>query len=88
MAQNIVNMTEQDILQDSLSSQKLITDTYNIWAGECVNVNLRDEFLCILKEEHEIQAELFNEMQSHGWYQTKPVQQQELDSLRQKFGCC
>ncbi len=88
MANNVMNMCERDILKDFLSSQKFITDTYNIWAGECVNQNLRDEFLCILKEEHEIQSELFTEMQNHGWYQTKPAEQQELDQLRQKFGCC
>ena len=62
-----------------------MTGTYNTWAGECVNGNLRDDFLCILKEEHEIQAELFSEMQSHGWYQTKPAEQQELNTLRQQY---
>ncbi|MBS7315443.1 MAG: spore coat protein [Clostridiaceae bacterium] len=88
MANNVINMSERDILDDFLSSQKFIADTYNTWAGECVNANLRDDFLCILKEEHDIQSELFTEMQNHGWYQTKPVEQTELDKLRQKFGCC
>jgi len=88
MANNVINMCEKDIMQDLLSSQKHITGTYNIFAGECVNLNLRDEFLHILKEEHEIQSEIFTEMQNHGWYQVKPVPQQELDQLRQKFNCC
>ena len=87
MADNVINMSEQDILNDFLATQKHIAETYNNWAGECANANLRDEFLCILKEEHEIQSELFTEMQNHGWYQTKPAQQQELQQLRQKFSC-
>lgn len=86
MADNVINMSERDILDDFLTSQKHIAGTYNTWAGECVNRNLRDEFLCILKEEHEIQSELFTEMQNHGWYQTQPAGQQELTGLRQKFG--
>jgi spore coat protein CotF len=85
MPNNVINMSEQDILKDFLSSQKFITETYNTWAGECVNTNLRDDFLCILKEEHDIQSDIFTEMQNHGWYQTKPAEQTELDTLRQKF---
>jgi spore coat protein CotF len=85
MPSNVINMSEQDILKDFLSSQKFITETYNTWAGECVNTNLRDDFLCILKEEHDIQSDIFTEMQSHGWYPTKPAEQTELDTLRQKF---
>lgn len=87
MAGNVINMSEKDILNDFLQAQKQITGTYNTWAGECVNMNLRDDFLCILKEEHEIQSELFTEMQNHGWYQTKPAEPQELNQIRQKFGC-
>ncbi len=49
MADNVINMSEQDILNDFLCSQKHITDTYNTWAGECVNPNLRDDFLVYLK---------------------------------------
>ena len=88
MADNVINMSDQDILQDFLSTAKQVTGTYNIWAGECVNTDLRDEFLCILKEEHEIQSELFKEMQSRGWYQTKPADCNDIKKLKEKYGCC
>ena len=72
-------MSEKDILTDCLNSQKFISSNYNTFAGECTNTNLRDEFLCILKEEHQIQSDIFSELQSHGWYQVKQATQQEVD---------
>ena len=87
MANNVINMSEQDILSDCLNSQKHITNNYNMFAGECSNTNLRDDFLNILKEEHLIQSDIFTEMQSHGWYETKPASQQEVEALKTKFPC-
>lgn len=76
---------EKEILQDSLISQKHITSAYNSFAGECVNQELRGAFLNILDDEHKIQADIFSEMQSKGWYQTDPAEQQKLNQVRQKF---
>ncbi|MGE4354744.1 MAG: spore coat protein [Oscillospiraceae bacterium] len=78
-------LSEKEILQDSLSSQKLISSGYNTFAGECVNEQLRGAFLAILDDEHKIQADIFNEMQANGWYQTEPAEQQKLNKVRQKF---
>ena len=78
-------MDEKNILQDSLISQKLITDSYNTFAGECVNQQLRTTMLNILDDEHTIQAEIFNCLQSHGWYKTEPAQQQKIVEAKQKF---
>ena len=78
-------LDEKQILQDSLISQKLIADSYNTYAGECVNKQLRDTMLNILGDEHVIQADIFNCLQSHGWYQTEPAQQQKIMQAKQKF---
>ena len=80
-------ISEKDILQDSVISQKHITAAYNTYAGECVNQQLRGAMLTILDDEHKIQADIFNEMQANGWYQTEPAEQQKLDKARQKFSC-
>ena len=82
---NGAQMTEKDMLQDGLASQKHITDSYNIFAGECVNPQLRGTFLNILDEEHRIQAELFNTMQSKGWYQVEQAPAQKVQQTRQKY---
>jgi len=83
--QNGQAMTEKDILQDCISNQKYVTNNYNTFAGECVNEQLRSAFLNILDDEHRIQADIFNDMSSNGWYQTTPADQQQLQQVKQKF---
>ena len=78
-------MTEKDILQDCLSSEKYTTTSYNTYAGECVSEQLRSAFLNILDDEHRIQADIFNEMSSKGWYAVAPADQQQLAQVKQKY---
>lgn len=78
-------LNEQEILSDTLISQKHLTDSYNLYAGECVNEQLRSTMLNILGDEHKIQADIFNNMQSHGWYQVEQAEQQKIQKARQKF---
>jgi spore coat protein CotF len=78
-------LKEKEMLQDSLISQKLITGSYNTFAGECVNEQLRGAFLNILDEEHCIQADIFTQLQSNGWYQVEPADAQKVQKARQKF---
>ena len=54
---------EKEILNDFIISQKLISSSYNTFAGECVNEQLRNAFLNILDDEHAIQANIFENMQ-------------------------
>ena len=78
-------MGEKEILQDGVLSQKLITDSYNSFAGECVNEQLRGAFLNILDEEHQIQADMFCTMQANGWYQPEAAEPQKIQKARTKF---
>ncbi|NMA79655.1 MAG: spore coat protein [Clostridiales bacterium] len=82
---NNQNFADKEMMQDALISQKFLTDDYNIFANECATPQVRDSFLCILNEEHQIQNEIFNEMQSRGWYQVKPAEQQMVDQAKQKY---
>jgi spore coat protein CotF len=76
---------EKEILEDALISQKQITDSYNTFAGEAVNAQLRSTMLSILDDEHTIQADLFSCLQSHGWYQPEQAEHQKIVQARQKF---
>ena len=78
-------MTEKEYLNDALSSQKFISGNYDMWAGECVLKNLRDTMLNILDDEHCIQAAIFNEMSSRGWYDPQMATEQEITLLRNKL---
>ena len=66
MAQNpapTLPMQGQRPSEDALSSQKFIAEAYNSFANECAAANIRDELLNILQDEHNIQADIFGEMQ-------------------------
>ncbi|MDF2686133.1 MAG: hypothetical protein K0S55_1314 [Clostridia bacterium] len=78
-------MSDKEYLEDVLSSQKYMNTNYNMWAGECVNQNLKDALLEILEDEQQIQMEIFQEISGRGWYAVKNAEQQEVDSIKQKY---
>ncbi|HCC34584.1 MAG TPA: spore coat protein [Ruminococcaceae bacterium] len=78
-------MKDKEWMQDVLSSQKLITSNYNTFANECATPELRQDMLSLLHEEHDIQAEVFDEMNTRGWYPTTPAEQQKIEQAKQKF---
>ena len=91
---NMMNQTQQqnsscfgdkELLSDCLTSQKMITGTYNNFANECACDNLRIEFLNILQQEHKMQADVFNELQKRGWYQVQQADMQQINQTKQKF---
>jgi len=45
-------LSDQEMLTDALSSQKFITDNYNLFANECASPAVKSEFINILNEEH------------------------------------
>jgi len=78
---------DKELLQDSLLIEKSMTEGYNTFAGECVSEQLRGTFLNILDDEHRIQADVFNNLQSRGWYQVEPAEQKKIQNVRQKYSC-
>ena len=76
---------DKELLEDCLNSQKHIETNYNIWANECIDCCLRDDMMNILKEEHDIQADLFTEMQNRGWYATEAADANKITQTRQKL---
>lgn len=79
------SIPEKELMTDVLSSQKFVTDTYNTFTNECATPNVRDEFMRILTEEHQIQADVFDTMKQHGWYETPAAQQQKIQQTKQKY---
>ncbi len=76
---------DKEVLGDCLNSQKQITASYNTYAGECVNTRLRSAFLNILDEEHCIQADIYADMNSRGWYLPEQAEQQKIKQTRDKL---
>ncbi|MDR1735379.1 MAG: spore coat protein [Oscillospiraceae bacterium] len=84
-AQPTMSMGDKEVITDMLSSQKFLTSTYNTYSGECMDQNLRMDMLDILKDEHNIQNDLFNTMNSRGWYPTKNAPAKEITATLNKF---
>ena len=78
-------LSVEEIMNDILSSQKHITGVYNTFSNECTHQAMRNDFLNILREEHNIQVDVFTEMQKRGWYAPPEAQQQMIDQTNTKF---
>ena len=86
MSQNgSIAMQDKEMLEDVLTSQKQITGLYNTYANECATTAIRDEMMNILHDEHDIQADIFMEMQKRGWYPTPMAEEQKIQRTKQKF---
>lgn len=79
------NWTDREIMDDVLTSQKHITDVYNTFSNECVNQQLQADMMSILKEEHNMQFDVFSDMQKRGWYSPAAAEQQKVTEAKSKF---
>lgn len=82
---NQKGLQDKEIMNDLLASEKAMTGSYDLLTNECATAQVRNEFLNILNEEHQIQADVFDEMKKRGWYPTPAAQQKMVDEARQKF---
>lgn len=85
MNANTNPMGDKEYMTDSLNLQKLITDNYNNFANECADPNLRNEFLTLLRDEHIIQAQIYDEMSTRGWYPVKQANANDVSQALTKF---
>lgn len=77
--------SKKEILADALSAEKATTGVYNTMANECKCPELKNTLLNILGQEHNIQFDVFNTMQSEGFYPTPEAQQQKIDEAKQTY---
>lgn len=81
-------MNDQERMSDLLTMEKKLGNNYDIFASECVNVALRNEFIKDLTQGHSTQTELFQAAQSRGWYQVEQAQQAKIEQARCKYSAC
>ena len=77
--------TEKEILGDALQTQKAATGQFNIAANECVHEDVRQTMLHILKQEHEIQQDVFKSMHDAGYYPTPEADASKVMETKQQF---
>jgi len=79
---------DQAKLDDALSSQKFISSSYNTCANEAAEPVVKNTLMSLLEDEHQIQHDLFVQMQKRGWYQTEAAPQQKIEEAKNKFCTC
>lgn len=78
-------MNDQERITDLILSEKKMSANYDTFASECVNIQLRDEFLKILNQGHQTQTDLFKTAQQKGWYQVEQAPESKIGTAYQKF---
>ena len=78
-------MNDQERITDLILSEKKMTANYNTFASECVDPQLRGEYLGILNKSHQTQSELFRAAQSKGWYQVEQAPQSKVGQAYTRF---
>ena len=78
-------MNDQERMTDFILAEKKMSSNYDTFASECVNVQLRDEFLKIFNQGHQTQTDLFKMAQSKGWYQVEQAPESKISTAYTKF---
>ena len=68
-------MNDQERVTDMILSEKKMSTNYNIFASECVDDQLRNEYLNILNKSHQTQTALFKAAKSKVWYTVEQAPQ-------------
>lgn len=85
MQQQTINLTEQEIMNDALSSEKQIISAYGTFLAESTCENLRSEMVKIINDKQQIQFEIFDTMKQKGWYNVKNANLNDVQTAAQKY---
>jgi hypothetical protein len=83
--QGQAGMTEKEILEDGISTQKFMAGTVNTYANEASSDEFRADLLNVLHEDHQVQAKMFQAAAQRGWYNVKKATDQEISQAQNKY---
>jgi len=83
--QQQVNLTEQEMMNDALSSEKQMIAAYGTFLAESTCENLRQQLSKIINDKQQIQYEIFDTMKQKGWYNVKNANLNDVQTAAQKF---
>jgi spore coat protein CotF len=78
-------MNDRDFINDILSYEKYMTDSYSIVLNEASHEALYQDLLTAFNETQNMQRELYNMMFKKGWYTLEPADAQKLQQTYQQF---
>ncbi|HBM81930.1 MAG: spore coat protein [Clostridiales bacterium] len=80
-----INMSEREVINDLLFSEKKITSNYDVYSNEASNMNLRNELMGLLNCEHDIHNKIYDAMVQKGWYTTTTANPMDIQKAKQNF---
>ena len=78
-------MEDKDLMEKELLIIKGVCDLYLHGTIESTTAEVHCAFKEALNTSLDIQNKLYNLMADKGWYQTQTVEQQKIDTVKQKF---
>ena len=78
-------MNDQERITDMILTEKKMSTNYNTFASECVDDQLRDEYLKILNQSHMTQTALFKAAQAKVWYTVEQAPVSKVSEAYNKF---
>ncbi|HHY65345.1 MAG TPA: spore coat protein [Clostridiaceae bacterium] len=77
--------SDQEIMNDVLSSEKQMITAYGTYLAESTCENLRSELAKIINDKQQIQYQIFDAMQKKGWYNVKNANMNDVQTAAQKY---
>ena len=78
-------MNDKSLMENVLLLEKGVCDLYMHGAIESSSLNVHEVFKSALNESLCVQDTLYDKMAAKGWYPTEQAEQNNIDSVKQKF---
>ncbi len=78
-------MDDQNIMENILLLEKSVCDLYMHGTIESSTANVHQTFCTALDESLRMQDTLYGKMTAKGWYPTEQVEQNKINTVKQKF---
>lgn len=81
---NHPTLTEQELMNDLLASEKQVVSAYSVGITETSCANLRNVLVNNFKNAQDMQYKVYDTMQLKGWYQTKDAPATDVQQAKSK----
>ena len=78
-------MDDKNLMENILHRQKGVCDLYMHGTIESSTGNVHDAFNCALNESLCLQDNVYSQMAQKGWYPMEQVEQQKINTVKQKY---
>lgn len=78
-------MDEKNLMENILLLEKGVCDLFMHGSIESATQNVHDAFNCALNDSLCLQENVYSQMAQKGWYPAEQVEQQKINTVKQKF---